>query len=170
MLDYVQVDKNRVSSNYLKTKEDLTNKVALENLYGKDTLTSTKVVDKKKWDKGEERYDSLISGDNFGGADIRPGDKVNIFLYDPLTQQYSKEAENVEVIDVKNQDLISYMDSGETKFLPYVIYFKKDDAAYKNMIDKTYNPQVKIKVSIEGNRPKIQKNKIQENTGLMTAK
>lgn len=166
----IQIDKSKVSANYVKTLDNIDKKVALENLYGNDVLTDLKIEDKQKWDDEKDRYISITSSDYFNGSDVKPGDIVDVFIYDMATKQYIEEVDNLLVLDVKDKDGVSFIDS-DSKFLPNRIYFKNNNTDFKNIIDKLGNSNSKVQISIHGNRPNVQKNKVSStDKGLINVK
>lgn len=149
----VLLNKNNVSDQTVKSLQGIETKVALENLYGSEVLITTKIQEEKKWDTIEDRYVSVTSNDSFGGSDVRPGDTVDLFVYDNLTKQYTKQANNLLVLNIKDKDGTYYADGKNSKFLPSIVYFKDTNDGFKTIIDKLVDSGNKVELSIHGNRP-----------------
>lgn len=157
MFELVMTNKNRLPEGYCKSLAELKNKVALENLYSGDYVTNKRIQEKSNWDNDNVRYVSLMGDDdkdNFAGNDIKPGDRIDIFIYDAATQTYNLRAENIEILDVKDKNLVSYINRKDT-FIPKSIYFKSSNDKYKSLIDELSKPQAEFKITIHGNRPKL---------------
>jgi hypothetical protein len=168
----IRMDVTKVSSNSIKSLQDIDTKVALENLYGCDILTSTRIEGENQWDNDQDRYVDITSSDNFGGSDVRPGDSVDVFIYDTVTKQFIEQADNLLVLNIKDKDGIYYADSKDSKFLPYTIYFKDNNSDFKKIIDMLSSATNKVEISIHGNRPNTKNSVINNsnNNGILNLK
>lgn len=156
----VLINKNNVSAESVKSLQDIDTKIALDNLYGSEVLITTKIQEEKKWDTIEDRYVSVTSDDDFGGSDVRPGDTVDLFVYDNMTKQYTKQATNLLVLNIKDKDGTYYTDVKNSNFVPSIVYFKDTNDGFKTIIDKLVDSGNKVEISIHGNRPNTKNNSI----------
>jgi hypothetical protein len=168
----ITYDKNKLPDDYVKSIGELKDKIALENLYGLDILRTKRLEDKSKEYAIDEVLASLTSKDteSFNGNEIKPGDKIDIYIYDTITQQYSLDPNNtnIEVLNVKDKDNIYYSDSkNQSSFVEQSIFFKIKSANYQTLINKLSGPQSKFRTPIHGDRPNISKSTTTDNSGLI---
>lgn len=171
MLDAIEIDKNIIPSNYISSVSDLKGKIASNIIYANEIITENRITDVENYYKGLERYVCLSANkeDNFTGDEIRPGDKIDILLFNNNIGEYINKDlfNNILVLDVKNAEGISYEDFKDNNFKIQHIYFKMDLNIYKQLIDAIYPLDIDFKAVIHGNRPKITKPSTNVNKGIM---
>jgi len=157
LYETVEYDKNKLPSDYVKTLAELQDKVAVENLYPGDIITQKRIIPKKDFFQPNERYVALSASDpkKFAGNEIRPGDNIDIFLYDKESAGYVLQPKfsDIEVLDVKNKDNISYGDYKSNDFFIENIYFKMTNDDYKSLMDTLAQNNNNFVITIHGNRP-----------------
>lgn len=163
MFREVKIDGDLLPEDYVKTLVDVENWVALENFYDLEILRAKKVVEEKNWNKDYERFVWLPTSTEYqnivAGNDLRPGDEIDIFIYDPLAAAYIlyDEFENLTIFDLKDKDFIKYSENENGSFVITNICLKLDNIKYNKLIDKVKISNNDFKVSIHGNRPKVDK-------------
>jgi hypothetical protein len=159
MFQEVTLDRNKLPEDYVRTLVDIENKVALENMYDMEVLRTKKIVDKKDWSKEDERFIWLSTkGDEaIAGNDLRPSDNVDIFIYDPTLKAYIlyTEFENLKIYDLKDKEYSRFSDSQKSSFFISNVCFKIENTKYNKLIDKIKLSNNDFKISIHGNRPKV---------------
>lgn len=170
MFQETTMDKKKVNNNYIKSMGSINKKIASENMYGLDILTSSKIKDKDDWDSEDDRYVNIVSENGFSSSDVRPGDHIDVFVFNTSTQSYDIQLEDIEVINIRNKDQVAYADNINEVFTPYSIYFKNDNSKYKDLIDKLSQPNSKLQISIHGNRPNTDKVNKPVNPGILNVK
>lgn len=168
----IMANKNDIPTDYINSQPDLKDKVANTVMYPGDIITAKKIVTNTEYFKDEERYVSLNSKDidSFAGNDVRPGDIIDILIFDPSTMHYivKDEYKNIQVLDVKNQDGIRYIEYKGNEFKVQSIYFKMTNALYSKLMTEINNNDSKFTVSIHGNRPTVLREKSNTNSTTTT--
>lgn len=153
----VKKDKATIPEDYIANLDNVDNEVALDNFYDDDILRSKKVTDKKKWCKDTERI-VWISGRNdevIAGNDLRPGDTVDVLIYDPTSRQYidDQNFDALSIIDLKDKDAVSYFNTTNKTFITNSLCFKLDNKVADDLVNKIKNSNNDFKITIHGNRP-----------------
>lgn len=168
----IMANKNDIPTDYINSQSDIKEKVANTVMYPGDIITAKKIVTNTEYFKDEERYVSLNSKDidSFAGNDVRPGDIIDILIFDPSTMHYvvKDEYKNIQVLDVKNQDGIRYIEYKGNEFKVQSIYFKMTNALYSKLMTEINNNDSKFTVSIHGNRPTVLREKSNTNSTTTT--
>ena len=159
-----------------KNPSDIIGKIATENFRQGEQVLSEKLTTKEQWASGEKRLVSLLNvpdKDNFTSFELRPLDVVDIYYISlsngqqVVPQINSTNAidglqailENVEVLDIKTADGMSYKDRQQGQaFVPRsaLFLFPKDIAS---KLEKLKSQGGYFVFSIHGQRPTIDSSK-----------
>lgn len=162
----VLADANKIPQDYIKSQSDLNEVVATVMMFGSDVITTKKITQQSKYYEDNERYVCLSSKDinSFSGNEVRPGDTIDILIYDPVLKSYvqKEEYKNLFVLDIRNQDSTSFKDFKSTDFKIQSVYFKMNNDVYTRLLTDLSISDSKFTVMIHGVRP--YKNNIQTPT------
>ena len=157
----VMDDANKLPDDAIKSLADIDNNIALENLYEGDILRGKKIINKKNWCKDDERYVWIFSKseEGVGGNDLKPTDLVDLYVYDLRKKSYvlDKDFENIQIIELKDKESVKYMDSSGKTFIIMQICFKLEKSKCEKLINNLKIAGNDFKITIHGNRPKIER-------------
>lgn len=163
--------KVEVPSDCITTLNDIDTYRALEDLNDSDILTKSKIINNKKWCDNQETLYWLGSKNDQGIAanDLRPGDVVNIYIFDPKSQTYKEDPDfnTLQIIDIKNKDSVSYNDSKDQSFVASSLCFKLQNSQLNKMLNNLKIANWDYQISINGNRPKYIKKVNSNDSGLI---
>lgn len=174
MFKQINLENSKLPDDYVKTLINVENKVALENMYESDILRNKKIEDKSKWCKDDERIVWLTTKGEEGIAanDLRPGDVIDLFIYDPLKKNYILESDfiGLEIQDLKDKDSVNYSDNKNKIFVISSLCFKMGNEKYNKLVDLIKSANNDFKVAIHGNRPQTGKQINEDNAFINTLK